>query len=44
MLHHGDAADRELAGQRRRRALAALGEQGEDAPAGGVRQRAEHLR
>ena len=44
VLDHGDAADGQLARQRRRRALAALGDQLEHAPAGRVRQRAEDLR
>ena len=44
VLDDGDAADRQLAGQRRRRALAVLGDQLEHAPAGRVRQRAEDLR
>ena len=42
VLDHRHAADRQLAGQRRRGALAALGEQAEHAPAGRVRQRGEH--
>ena len=42
VLDHRHAADRQLAGQRRRGGFAALGEQAEHAPAGGVRQRGEH--
>jgi len=44
VLEHRDAADRQLAGQRRRGSLAALREQREHAPARRVRQRAEDRR
>ena len=43
VLDHRHAADRQFAGQRRGGGLAALGEQGEHAPAGGIRQRREDL-
>src|SRR6185436_17881390 len=44
VLDDGGAADRQLAGERRRGAVAPLGEQRQHAPARGVRQRGEDLR